>query len=454
MRRITTTAALAAGLLFGATGAAEAATLTHAVGWRPLAGGGQVRVDVALLVPPGQRPAHVRRAALRSLHLRRAPTRRQFAYTPIPGGTWADAHVTQQYNPAGAAVPDGAALLQQAQQAWTGLGTASFRFDYGGLTSRCPSLLLHPCGGTTDGHDDVGWGDLQAPGAAGLTGTAYVNGHAIESDVVLQQPLPPPFHWGDACTPGASATSGTVQPLDVLIHEDGHVLGLDHSKDPAAIMFPSETTQTFCAPQPDDIAGVSALYPTYPAKLKVRRAGVKHGRLDVLAEITKRADGDEVRVDYYAQKRHDRFTVTAKDGRLEFKHRLRGRQRRGRTGILTFTYPGSDLVWPAEVRLRAANRKARLKRGDITLRDGRLSVDGRISRRARGHVRLALSYPQADGTIGTWDGEARIHRGRWSLSAQLPPAAAQGGYLTIQFTGYLARHMRGEQDAKQVTATG
>jgi hypothetical protein len=54
--------------------------------------------------------------------------------------------------------------------------------------------------------------------------------------------------------------------------------------------------------------------------------------------------------------------------------------------------------------------------------------------------------------IGAWEGRATIDEGRWKVEEELPPAAHGGGYLTMQFTGYLRRNVRGEQTAKQVFA--
>ena len=122
------------------------------------------------------------------------------------------------------------------------------------------------------------------------------------------------------------------------------------------------------------------------------------------------------------------------------------------TGIVTLRYAGNAIVAPDEVRLRAADGKARLVRKTAAIEAGRLVVGGTIARAARGVVRVRLGFDRADGSAGFLHWNARIARGRWSVSRPLPGEAAHGGQLSIQFTGYERRNLRGEQTAKQVLA--
>ena len=80
-----------------------------------------------------------------------------------------------------------------------------------------------------------------------------------------------------------------------------------------------------------------------------------------------------------------------------------------------------------------------------------LSASGTISKRARGVVRLHMEFDTATGP-GEWNGHARIADGRWSLRQALPADARRGGFLSVQFTGYGPRGIRGEQIGKQVAA--
>lgn len=195
---------------------------------------------------------------------------------------------------------------------------------------------------------------------------------------------------------------------------------------------------------------------SWPAKLKVLRAGVKDGNLDLLADITARADGDKVNVEFHARGERYRFTATVRDNRLRIDRKLPRKQRSVRSGIVTLSYAGGDYqgtpIRSTEVRLRAASGKAQLKRGELSVEDGVLSAAGTVSTSARGVVRLQMTWDKPSGGVGEWEGRATIKDGRWKVEEELPAEARGGGYLTMQFTGYMRRNMRGEQTAKQVLA--
>ena len=186
-----------------------------------------------------------------------------------------------------------------------------------------------------------------------------------------------------------------------------------------------------------------------PAKLKVKRASVANGRLELLAEITRRAMGSVV-VSFRGGGKTTRLQVPiAAGGKIRVSQPL---AKRVDGGILTLSWAGSSTVRPAAVRLRAAAGPALLRRGATRLRAGVMSVEGTISRRARGSVRLSLEYVDG-GQVRTATYSARISGGRWRFSGRVPDAARHGGYLTIQFTGYAGAPggaLRGEQDAKQL----
>lgn len=66
--------------------------------------------------------------------------------------------VTQSYNPSGDPTGGGAlAAVQRAQQSWSSVPGATFRYAFGGTSTRCPSLFFFcPGGSRLDGHNDVG----------------------------------------------------------------------------------------------------------------------------------------------------------------------------------------------------------------------------------------------------------------------------------------------------------
>ena len=178
--------------------------------------------------------------------------------------------------------------------------------------------------------------------------------------------------------------------------------------------------------------------------------------LDVLAPITRRASG-EVDVDFHAAGRHTRFEVAVdeENGRLRFREDIPRVQAAMGTGILTLRYPGNERTRGQEVRLRAAHRHADLELDRPTL-GRRLRADGTISSRARGVVRVQLSWATG-GQDRTYEAHARVRDGRWKLDRELPEdvigaLSARDGtvHSYTLFTGYLPARMRGEMQAYQV----
>jgi hypothetical protein len=199
-----------------------------------------------------------------------------------------------------------------------------------------------------------------------------------------------------------------------------------------------------------------------PAKLRVSRARVlrEDRRLDVLAPITTRARGGEVDVEFHADDRRDTFKAevtdanTALDEIRILEPITRGQARLG-TGIVNLTYLGDADTRPEFVRLRAASQRAELDVEKISLIGDRLSAEGSVTSRAEGIVRLRYSYVDPDGSPAVHLARATIQDdGDWKLEGdQVPAQLAQcGGYLSIQFTGFFERRIRGEQLAYELNA--
>lgn len=195
-------------------------------------------------------------AALRSQGARPLTSAQAAEYTTI-GFRWPGAQATQAYNPAGEPVAGARAALQAAQETWSTVAGAAFRFVDAGLTTRCPSL---DCANETDGHNDVGWAPLPCGTSSCLLGVTDFagspNGRGFdidETDVVLNL---------DISGLGVSwHTNGThVDVETVMLHENGHVLGLSHTADAGAVMY-----RAVLVPRRDlsaaDVAGVRWLYP-------------------------------------------------------------------------------------------------------------------------------------------------------------------------------------------------
>ncbi len=200
----------------------------------------------------------------------------------------------------------------------------------------------------------------------------------------------------------------------------------------------------------------------HPAKIRVSRARVLRSdrRLDVFAPITSRARGADVKVTYQGDNRRDTFDATVSPGggaldQIRFKEPITRGQARLGTGIVNLEYLGDADTRPEFVRLRAASQRAELDVEEISLIGDRLSAEGSVTSRAQGVIRLLYSYVDPDGTPNVHEARAEIQdNGDWALEGdQVPAQLAQcGGYLSIQFTGYFERRIRGEQLAYELNA--
>ncbi len=199
----------------------------------------------------------------------------------------------------------------------------------------------------------------------------------------------------------------------------------------------------------------------FPAKMRLSRARVlRQGRrLDVVAPITSRAEGD-VAVTFFADGRRDKFDgdVTQTNGPLDVirinKKITRGQAQLG-TGIVLIDYQGDGDTRGQFVRLRAASQRAGLDVERISLQGDRFSARGSVTRRARGVVRFRYSYLDSLGREKVFTARAKIQGdGDWNLkNAQVPTQLARcGGYLSVQFTGYFPRRIRGEQLGYELNA--
>jgi hypothetical protein len=227
---------------------------------------GDLIIHITLFVPPGVDESVVADAALNAQRARPAtPADLQSADFTTTGLVWdqfSDAlpgndFVTQFYNnskdPNGV---DGQSVLTNTQATWNAVATSSFTLAFGGQTNRCPSLV-DECQGpqTFDGFNDVTFLNLFGPCNAmfGCTlGVTWYSTSIDEADIAINTKA----SWVHDCN-----TAGpSFEAESVVLHENGHVVGLGHSPDVNAVMAtPYLSAQ--CDLDQDDIDGISALYP-------------------------------------------------------------------------------------------------------------------------------------------------------------------------------------------------
>jgi hypothetical protein len=158
----------------------------------------------------------------------------------------------------------GVAEIQAAIAKWNAAGS-SFRYTLGSASGppRCASQQLgnsrvtisfsDPCGEISNSGGTLAIGGSYFFPSGGGTVNGQVFGRAFEGFVINND------------SPAALNLLRQAGCFgDVQLHELGHVLGLDHSADRAAIMFPS--IDSSCSGgahnlSPDDIAGVQFIYP-------------------------------------------------------------------------------------------------------------------------------------------------------------------------------------------------
>lgn len=173
------------------------------------------------------------------------------------------------------------AALQRAFQTWQDVPTATLEFSFAGLTSLEPFE-----------DDDLSVVGFQAhpemDRVLGATTFVYdeTNGELIEADIFFNSA----FEWSTA----AGGDPNRFDLESVAVHEIGHFLGLGHSAigetefrpeggrrvlGSGAVMFPislGRGSTTDRGLQPDDVAGISDLYPA--AGFEDSTGGV-HGRV-------------------------------------------------------------------------------------------------------------------------------------------------------------------------------
>jgi hypothetical protein len=219
---------LAALVLAALPAAATAAQRTASATGVTKVGGANVLVEVYVRVQPGESAREATGAALAEQGARRVEPPGTGSGGPgFTGLVWDVLPAVQSYNPSGEAVA-AESLLQATQATWSSVPRSDFAMSFGGTTSRCPSIVRE-CPGPQllDGFNDVGWAELSR-GTLGVT-WSIISG-TDEADMALSTRVP--WHTGCATVPNS------FDAQTVLLHENGHVAGLDHASSTASVMYP------------------------------------------------------------------------------------------------------------------------------------------------------------------------------------------------------------------------
>lgn len=165
---------------------------------------------------------------------------------------WAETEVKFLVNTSNCpASVDVVSLVQEAIKVWNNVPTSRIKLSYGGATTSttdsnpptvyCTTNMVPFAGaGSNDSVAGVGRGNRQVIGGPIVSGLLIVNASGGQSSVENQP--------------------DTARKV-VMAHEMGHVLGIGHSQDAAALMWYDASAKTNFSLAQDDVDAVTYLYP-------------------------------------------------------------------------------------------------------------------------------------------------------------------------------------------------
>lgn len=153
------------------------------------------------------------------------------------------------YNPAGEGPVPFTGAIDAAAFAWSQVG-AQFQYTRGNMTTSAKAGVCDS--GQRDGQNTIAWGGTifaTNPNTLAVTCMISSGSTMLEWDMEISPAWQTKFH-----------VDGTDVDMEaVIMHELGHALGLAHSADRAALMYPYYHGP-LRLPAADDIAGSVALY--------------------------------------------------------------------------------------------------------------------------------------------------------------------------------------------------